>query len=166
MRTVDCEGNVDYQTRKGAESAEKKLRDLVAQYEKDLAWWQKIEAEFAAKGLKNERVAPVRPIIDVVKKGVAKSEATGAIKNARDWAVYEIAIASRVKRIAAYVNTDAFANAVADAELARVYNQWVKDGKKDGQEPKDPTVTRIGAALDKVQAEKALAAKATTGSAR
>ncbi len=165
LRTVDHDGNVDYQTCRDAESAEKKLKDLTAEYEKAVAWRQKTEATLVKQGLKSERVAPVQPVVDVVKKDVAKADASAAIKEAKDWAVYEIGIAGQTKRIVSYAHTDAFARAFAEAEFGRVYNQWVKEGKKDGQEPKSPTLTKVGAALDKTQAEKSLTAKTADGKA-
>jgi hypothetical protein len=165
LRTVDHDGNVDYQTCRDAESAEKKLKDLTAEYEKAVAWRQKTEVNLTKQGLKNDRVAPVQPIVDVVKKDVAKTDASAAMKEAKDWAVYEIGIAGQTKRIVSYAYTDAFARAFAEAEFGRAYNQWVKTGKKDGEEPKPPTVTKVGAALDKADAQKALVAKTTVANA-
>lgn len=165
LRTVDHDGNVDYQTCKDAESPEKKLKELTAQYEKALAWRQKTDSTLTKQDLKSERTAPVKPIVEVVKKDVAKSDVTAAIKEAKDWAVYEIAVAGQTKRVVSYARTDAFAKAVADAEFGRVYNQWVKAGRKEGQEPKPATVTKVGEAMERAQAEKALAAKATAGNA-
>jgi hypothetical protein len=165
LRMVDLEGNVDYESYKDAESANKKLKELTAQYEKALAWRQTVEATLAKQGLKSDHAAPVEPIVDVVKKDIAKADVAAAIKEAKDWAIYEIAIGDRVKRVVAYAHTDAFAKALADAEFGRVYNQWVQDGRKDGQEPNPPTVTKAGDALDKAQAKKALLAKAASGNA-
>jgi hypothetical protein len=106
--------------------------------------------------LKNERVTPVQPVVDVVKANVAKTEASAIIKDAKDWAVYEITTDATVKRVLAYADSDVFARTLADAEYARVYNQWVKDGKKDGAEPKPSTVIKVGEAGSKMQAQKAL----------
>lgn len=165
LRTVDHEGNVDYQTCKNAELAEKKLKDLTADYEKALAWRQKTETSLVRQGLKSERAAPVQPIVDVVKRDIAKTDASAAIKEAKDWAVYELVIAGQTKRIVSYAHVDVFAKAVAEAEFGRVYNQWIKDGRKEGQEPKPATVTKVGEAMDRAQAEKLLAARTTSGNA-
>ena len=101
----------------------------------------------------------MQPVVDVVKANVAKTEAAAAIKDAKDWALYEITTDATVKRVLAYADSDVFARALADAEYARVYNQWVKDGKKDGAEPKPSTVIKVGEAGSKMQAQKALSAK-------
>jgi hypothetical protein len=159
MRVVDCEGKIDYVISKDATTLEKKRTDLTAQYERAVAWRKQTDSTFEKQGLKNERVAPVQPVMDVVKTDVAKTDVSAALRDAKDWAVYEITTASSVKRVLAYAGSDGFANALADAEFARVYNQWVKSGKKDGAEPKPPTVSMVGEACNKMQAQKILSSK-------
>ncbi len=85
-----------------------------------------------------------------------------AIREATDWAVYEITTASSVKRVLAYAGSDEFAKALADAEYARVYNQWGKNGKKVGAEPQTPTLNKVGDACNKMQAQKLLNSKPTS----
>lgn len=53
----------------------------------------------------------------------------------------------------AYAHSDVFAKAIADAEFAKVYNNWVQAGKKEGQEPKPFTVKTVSEAATKAQAD-------------
>ena len=159
VKIVDSEGKIDYLTCKDEAAVDRKRTELTAQYEKAVAWRKQTDTAFEKQGLKNERVTPVQPVVDVVKANVAKTEASAAIKDAKDWAVYEITTDATVKRVLAYADSDVFARALADAEYARAYNQWVKDGKKDGAEPKPSTVIKVGEAGSKMQAQKALSAK-------
>jgi hypothetical protein len=156
IRTVDHEGNVEYLTGKDAGSADSKLKDLTAQYEKALGWWEKTGAGMAKQGMKSDRVAPVKPVVEVVKKDVAKTEASAAMKSAKDWAVYEVGAAGQTKRVVAYAHADAFAKALGEAEFGRAYNRWVKEGKKPGLEPKPASVSKVSDALGKAEVQSAL----------
>ncbi|MEI6210018.1 MAG: hypothetical protein WCR06_00190 [bacterium] len=160
-RVVDCEGKIDYLTCKTAAEVTKRREELKNKYETALVWWKNVDESFAKQGLKNERVAPVEPIVDVIQADILKKEAAGAIQKTKDWAVYEIATTPRTKRVLSYAGSDGFAKALADAEFARVYNQWVKGGKKDGEEPKAPTVSKVGDSANKEQAQKLLSARPT-----
>ncbi len=159
VKIVDSEGKIDSLTCKDEAAVDRKRTELTAQYEKAVAWRKQTDTAFEKQGLKNERPVPVQPILEVVKADIPKSEATAIIKDAKDWAVYEITTDATVKRVLAYADSDVFARALADAEYARAYNQWVKDGKKDGAEPKPSTVIKVGEAGSKMQAQKALSAK-------
>jgi hypothetical protein len=156
IRTVDHEGNVEYQSGKDADSADKKLKDLTTQYEKALSWWERTDAGMTKQGMKSDRPAPVKPIVEVLKKDIPKSDATAAIKSAKDWAVYAIATAGVTKRIVAYAHADAFAKALADAEFGRAYNRWVKEGRKPGLEPQPATVAKSSEAMGKTEAQAAV----------
>ena len=162
-RIVDSSGNVAYEMLKDAKAIERRSQALTEAYEQAIAWREKTDKSFEAKGLKNEKVSPVPPVVEAVKTDIAKTDANAAVRSAKDWAVYEIVLAGRTKHVVAYAYSDAFANALAEAEFAKDYNQWVKAGKPEGQDPKPCTVNKITEALTKPQAQqKALTARMTT----
>lgn len=152
-RIVDSSGNVAYVILKDEKAIERQSKVLTEAYEKAMAWREKTDPSFEAKGLKNEKESPVPPVVEVVGTDITKTEANAVARSAKDWAVYEIVLSGRTKYVVAYAYSDAFANALADAEFAKDYNQWVKAGKQEGQEPKPCTVNKITEALDKFQAQ-------------
>jgi hypothetical protein len=152
-RLVDAEGKVDYQTFTHAAAMERRQKAMTEAYNKAVAWREKVDASLTAKGFKNEKSAPVAPVVEVIKKDVTKRDASAATKDAKDWAVYEIEMAGATKRQVAYAHSDVFAQAIADADFAKVYNKWVLAGKKEGQEPKPFTVKKVSEAATKAQAE-------------
>ena len=163
VRIVDSSGNVAYEMLKDAKAIERRSKVLTEAYEQAMAWRERTAKSFEAKGLKNENESPVPPVVEVVGTDIAKTEANAAARSAKDWAVYEIVLAGRTKHVVAYAYSDAFANALADAEFAKDYNQWVKAGKQEGQEPKPCTANKITEALTKPQAQqKALTGRMTT----
>jgi len=162
-RIVDSSGNVAYETLKDAKAVELQSKALTEAYEKAMAWRAKTDKSLEAKGLKNEKASPVPPVAETIKTDITKADANAAAKSAKDWAAYEIVLAGRTKYVVAYAHSDAFAKALADAEFAKDYNQWVKAGKPEGQEPKPCTVNKITEALTKPQAQqKALTGRMTT----
>jgi hypothetical protein len=163
MRIVDSSGNVAYEMLKDAKAIERRSQALTEAYEQAMAWRERTAKSFEAKGLKNEKESPVPPVVEAVKTDIAKTDANAAVRSAKDWAVYEIVLAGRTKHVVAYAYSDAFANSLADAEFAKDYNQWVKAGKPEGQDPKPCTVNKITEALTKPQAQqKALTGRMTT----
>ncbi|MEI6211166.1 MAG: hypothetical protein WCR06_06025 [bacterium] len=152
-RLVDAEGKVDYQTFTDAAAMERRQKAMTEAYNKAVAWRVKVDGSLTPKGLKNEKSAPVAPFVEVIQKDVKKTDASAAIKDAKDWAVYEIEMAGATKRLVAYAHSDVFAKAIADADFAKVYNKWVQAGKKEGQEPKPFTVKKVSDAATKAQAE-------------
>jgi len=117
-------------------------------YAKKIKRWLKGRKKFLAKNpkLKYEKVMPVQPFFlkdpqifgDMITARRKQSDIAGT-----GWAVYKIKLGDQVLFLTGSNYTPMAVNALAMAEYAKLYNQWVKKGSYDGTGPTSPAIKKV-----------------------
>lgn len=145
LKIVNCEGEVEYITAAMDSVVKAKVNTAEKEYEKSLKKWENSEKKFKhqKKDMLFDKVKPVKPITKTIKDDLKSLSVARKYRDKlpkKDFAVYEIHLSTEVLRRVSYAGDDAFIKAVADAEYAKLYNNWVNRGGTEDEQPEKPIV--------------------------
>lgn len=155
VETVDTEGEVTYAVFSTSKQAAAAQNEVMTEYSKKLAKWEKRKDKFEAKNdQKYSKAPPSAPSFTTLGTSLKRTAATVLQQKAEKepFAVYSIALGSQTEYVVAHNNAISRVKADAQAIYAKLYNRYRKDSKE--KELSEPEVTKLAASLSKREANR------------